>query len=100
MDKDPDSSTPADSHPKLPSSWWWLVSALAAALIFGIGGLALVRFLARPLAMLILAVSIASALAPVVEWLTRKMTRTLAVILVYAVLILFIIGVLGATIPL
>lgn len=84
----------------MPFSWWWIVSALAMGLIFGIGGLELIRLLARPIALLILAVSIASALAPVVDWLSIRLPRSLAVILVYFILVLIIVGVLSATVPL
>lgn len=81
-----------------PVSWWWLTSALAFGLAIGIGVLALVRMLAAPLAILFLAVTIGSALMPVVDWVhRRRIPRTLAVILVYALLL--IAGLLGAMVP-
>jgi putative heme transporter len=94
------SRPPKDTGPRLPLSWWGLVSVLAFGLILGIGGLELVRLLARPLALLILAISIASALAPLVEGLARKIPRLMAVILVYAIPLLIFITLLAATIPL
>lgn len=80
-------------------SWWWLVSVLAVGLVLGIGGLEVVRMLARPLALIILAVSIAAALAPLVERLEKRIPRALAVILVYTVLGLAFFGVLTTTVP-
>lgn len=83
---------------KIPS-WWWVVSALAVGLILGIGGMEIFRYLSRPLALLVLAVSIAAALAPVVERMSRRIPRTLAVVLVYLGLVLIIAGILGSTVP-
>ncbi len=50
--------------------------------------------LARPLALLIAAIVLAQALAPIVDWLARWLPRTPAVILVYVVLLLGL-GLLG-----
>ncbi len=100
MENRPDDSEHPPSRPRLPFSWWWPVSVLAVGLILGIGGLELVRLLARPLGLLVLGVSIASALAPVVERLSAKIPRTAAVILVYAVLVLLIVGIFSAAVPL
>lgn len=70
--------------------WWWLAGALAAGLVFGLGSLRLLELLARPLAYLILAITIAASLAPVVGWLESRMSRKVAVVLVYlAILLLF-----------
>jgi putative heme transporter len=74
-------------------SWWWLVSALAVGLILGLGFLAIFNMIATPLAIIVLAVAIATALAPIVGWLERRMPRMLAAILVYIVLFLIIIGI-------
>jgi predicted PurR-regulated permease PerM len=76
------------------------MSTIAVGLIFGIGGLELFRMIARELALLVLAISIASALAPIVERLTRSIPHSLAVALVYLGLVLVLVGILGSTIPL
>ena len=89
---------PGRPGPRL--SWWFIMSAIAVGLILGIGGLQLFRMIVRPLALLVLAVSIAAAIAPVVERLSRRMPYALAVGLVYVTLILVIGGILGSTVPL
>jgi predicted PurR-regulated permease PerM len=96
-----------------PMSWWGLVSAIAFALIFGIGGLYALQMLARPLAMFILAFSLAAALSPVVDWLccggrdprgrlrlkSPRLPRWAAVILVYLLLILLLLAVVAMAVP-
>ncbi len=79
-------------------SWWFVVTALAFGLVLGVGMLAALRYLARPLAMLILAVAIALALDPLVDRLSRgRMSRGLASVLVFLGVILVFVG-LGALI--
>lgn len=87
-------------HSITPASWWWLVSVLAGGLILGIGGLELFRMIVRPLGLLVLAISIAAALAPVVERLARRLPYILAVAIVYVVLVLLVVSILGSTVPL
>jgi predicted PurR-regulated permease PerM len=66
---------------------WRIVPPLAAALALGLGLLASVRYLARPLAILILAITIGEALEPLVTRLQRHMRRAFAIALVYAGLV-------------
>ncbi|HEX5386500.1 MAG TPA: AI-2E family transporter [Gemmatimonadales bacterium] len=66
-------------------TWRW-VPPLAAALALGIGLLFAVRVLVRPIAILLLAITVGEALAPIVERLARRMHRNLAIALVYVVL--------------
>jgi len=66
---------------------WRIVPPLAAALALGLGLLASVRYLARPLAVLILAITIGEALEPLVTRLQHHMRRALAIALVYAGLV-------------
>jgi predicted PurR-regulated permease PerM len=61
-------------------------------LSLGVGILAVVWFLIRPLGILLLGLTLAAALAPVVSWLERWMSRTLATILVYLLLLLILLG--------
>jgi predicted PurR-regulated permease PerM len=66
---------------------WRIVPPLAAALALGLGLLASVLYLARPLAVLILAITIGEALEPLVSRLQRHMRRAFAIALVYAGLV-------------
>lgn len=87
-------------RPRGSITWQQLTAALALGIILGVGGLYLFRFLVRPLALLVLSVSIAAALAPVVERMGRRIPRALAVVLVYVVLALIVFGIFGLTVPL
>ena len=79
-------------------SWWFVVTALAFGLVLGVGMLAALRYLARPLAMLVLAIAIALALDPLVDRLSRgRISRGLASVLVFLAVILIFVG-LGALI--
>lgn len=76
-----------------PEAAWWRGALIgAAALALALGLLAALWLLARPLALLFAAIAIAEALSPVVEQLERKMSRGIAVVLVYAVFVLILIG--------
>jgi len=71
----------------------------AIELALGLGLLALVWVLARPLALLTLGISIAAALAPMVAWLARRVPRLLAIVLVYLVVLLLLAGIGWIIIP-
>lgn len=65
----------------------------AIALVVALGLLlVVVRLLAHPLALLLLAVVFANAVAPVVTWLTHWLPRSISVVLVYAVVVLVLTG--------
>jgi predicted PurR-regulated permease PerM len=66
---------------------WRIVPPLAAALALGLGLLASIRYLARPLAILILAITIGEALEPLVTRLQHRLRRAFAIAVVYAGLI-------------
>jgi predicted PurR-regulated permease PerM len=83
----------------VPGSWWWSATSGAMALILGIGTLVLIWLFARPIALIILGISLAAALAPVVDWLGRRMSRTLSILTVYLGVLLFIFGVLAIILP-
>jgi predicted PurR-regulated permease PerM len=55
---------------------------LAVAIALGIGALAVIRFIARPLGLLIVAIALAEAMAPLVTRLGRWMRRGLAITVV------------------
>jgi predicted PurR-regulated permease PerM len=82
-----------------PSGFWWRAAfAGALAIIFGVGLLYGVRALSRPLAVLILALTVASAVAPLVDLLDRFLPRVLAIAIIYLAFpgILALIGYLVA----
>lgn len=76
------------------TSRWDAILPLAAAIALGLATLALLWLLARPLAILFLAITVAEALSPVVRRLQAKMPRVVAILLVYAgfVAIVLVIG--------
>lgn len=76
----------------LSRPWWWTVSAGALALVLGLGLLAALWYLARPLSLLLLGVTIAMALSPAVDWLEQRIPRILAILSVYAALLLLLAG--------
>ena len=80
-------------------AWWWLVLALATALILGFGFLRVIALFARPLGILILGVAIATSLAPIASFLSNRMPRTLAVILIYLMLVLTVGGIGWLALP-
>jgi predicted PurR-regulated permease PerM len=80
-----------------PGSWLWLTGVLAVGLVVGLGLLYLLGRVARPLALVVLGITVASALTPLVSWLCRWLTRVLAVLLVYTVLLL-IVAAMGAVV--
>ena len=93
---EPGSSIAELSYPRL---WWLLMTAMAVALVFGLGMLEVIRLLARPLALLIFALTLAAALAPVVSWLERRMPRVLGIILTYLVVLVLLGALIWAVIP-
>lgn len=74
--------------------WWFIALAGAAALVLGLGTLRLVGMLARPLALLILGITVAEALSPLVARLDRRLPRLAAIVVIYGALAL-LLGVLG-----
>lgn len=84
----------------VPASLWMKLVLIGAAVLFlGLGSLVLVGLFARILALIFLAVSIAAALSPIVEQLQRRIPRTLAIILVYLVLVLLFAGLITLVVP-
>jgi predicted PurR-regulated permease PerM len=80
-------------------TWWQIAVVLAVAFVLADGLFQVMWILARPLGLLLAAVVVALALAPVVDWLARRMPRIPAVLIVYFAL-LAIVGAIGwAVIP-
>lgn len=80
-------------------SWWWLVTAGAGALVVGLGLMGAIQLLARPIALLIIALTIAATLSPIVNWFDRWIPWVLALLLVYLLLILVFAGIGLIVIP-
>ena len=74
--------------------WWRPALIVAVALALALFLIQAFWLLARPLALLVAAIVLAQALAPIVDWLARWLPRTPAVILVYVILLLGL-GLLG-----
>ncbi len=79
--------------------WWELALAGAVALIVGLGTLQIVPFIAHPVALLILAICIAAAMAPLVQELERFVPRLAAILIIYLIVLLVFIGIGQAIIP-
>jgi predicted PurR-regulated permease PerM len=80
-------------------SWWWWATSGATALALGIGIVAGVWLLAREIGILILGITIAALLTPLVQWMAKWLPRTLAVVIVYLLLIMFLGGMGWIIIP-
>lgn len=81
------------------ATWWMLTAAGAAAIILGVGGLYLVQLLVRPLALLILGITLAAALAPFVRALNQRVPRPLAILLVYLTFAAILAGLIWSIVP-
>jgi predicted PurR-regulated permease PerM len=77
----------AAGHPEMARALWHLVLPGAVALALGLGLLGAIWLFARPLALLVIGVTLAQALAPLAGWLYRWMPRGAAVIVVYLTLL-------------
>jgi predicted PurR-regulated permease PerM len=89
----------ADRRGMAARSWWWYATLGAMALILGLGILAGVYLLARPIELLILGISLSAALNPATNWLDRWMPRALAVLLVFVLLAGIAVGLGWAVVP-
>ncbi len=83
----------------VPRIWWLVATAIAAAIVLGMGALTVVRALSAPISVLILGFTLAAALEPLVARLEQRLPRLLAVAVVYAVLAMLLAGVLWAVVP-
>jgi predicted PurR-regulated permease PerM len=68
----------------MPSIEWDLAFPIGAGVFVALGSLALIGWLARPLALLLVAFTLAQALSPLADRVARRVPRTLAVIAIYA----------------
>ena len=91
--------SPATSKQLGARSWWWYTSIGAMALALGFGLLGMIYLFIRPLGLLVLGISIAALFSPLISWLSRRIPRLIAVILVYLGLALLLIGIGMVIIP-
>jgi predicted PurR-regulated permease PerM len=75
------------------------ILSLAAAIALGLASVRLAWLLGRPLALVVLAITLAAALAPLAGWLDRQMPRSLAVVVVYAALAAIVIAAAAFVVP-
>jgi predicted PurR-regulated permease PerM len=83
----------------MSTHWWRTVLAGVFGLVIAVSFLVLFWLLAYQFALIVLGISIAAALSPLVSKLQRHMPRLLAVLLVYLVILLIFAGTLAMIIP-
>jgi predicted PurR-regulated permease PerM len=89
-----------DSRTSEPSIAWWRGSAIVGiALAVAIATLVALWLLARPITLILIAIIIAQALAPIVTRLERWIRRGIAVVIVYLALLLVVGGLGWLVIP-
>ena len=89
-----------ESRTSAQSIVWWRSSAIVAtALALAIGMLVLLWLLAQPITLILIAIIIAQALAPIVTRLERWIRRGIAVVIVYLALLLAVGGLGWLVIP-
>ena len=82
-----------------PGFWWRATVALALALILSLGLLLGILSLAEPLAVLVLGLTLASALAPSIRLLNRWLPRAVSILVVYLSIPLLLALIFYFTIP-
>ena len=83
-----------------PSAAWWRGAVVvASALVLALALRDLASLLARPLALIFLAVVVGEAMKPVAARLERRLPRALAVVVVYLALLLAVGGIVWVTVP-
>ncbi len=91
--RETEGSEPGVVHATLSRMRWEVVLPLAAALALGLGVIQLIGMMLRPLALLIVAITLAESLAPVVGWVEERIhRRTLAVTVVYLAIVAVLVG--------
>ncbi len=78
---------------------WKAIITLAMALLLGLGTWELIGILSQPIALLLAGITIAEALKPIVEWLSRRMSRNLAIVIVYLALLILVVAIGWFVIP-
>lgn len=95
----PGKDRPPRFHRWVPGSWVRTVGAFALAIFLGYGAVEVFDLIARPLGFLVLGVTIAAALAPLVSWIEGWMPRVAAILLVYLVILLILVGLGWLVVP-
>lgn len=81
------------------SAWWTITTAVAVAIIVGLGALDLIRLLVLPIGIFVFGLTLAASLAPLVAWLERWIPRVPAAILVYIGLIILLAALTWGVVP-
>jgi predicted PurR-regulated permease PerM len=81
------------------SGWWRSAAAIAVGILLAVSLIAFIYLLARPIALLILGVAIASAIAPLVSALATRIPRGISAILVFLIAIAIFVGAFWIIIP-
>ncbi len=81
------------------ASWWWLVLAVAVALILAAFFVGFVWLSIVPLELFILGISVATAIDPLVNFMCKKMSRLLAILFIYLFAIVLVAAVMWLVIP-
>jgi putative heme transporter len=82
-----------------PGFWWRVSAALTVALVLSLALLGGILSLAEPLAVLVLGLTLASALVPPIRFLSRWLPRALAIVVVYLSIPLLLALIFYFTIP-
>ena len=98
-DEDPPGQPPIPTTVPARTAYWRWTLPIAAAIVLGLGTLVSLRYIARPIGLLVVAVAIAEALEPAVDSLSRRMPRGLAITVVYLLLGAAAVGVAWILVP-
>jgi predicted PurR-regulated permease PerM len=96
----PDRQPSADARLRKRAAVAWRdVPPLATALLIAVAVPSLIYFFARPLALLVLAFTVAQAFAPLTDRLDRHVPRALAASLLYFAMLVLLLALLGLAAP-
>lgn len=79
--------------------WLRFTLAVALGLFLGLGTLVLTGLLAKTLTLVFLAISIAAAIAPLVTLFQRRLPRSAAIIVIYLILAVILVGIVAIIVP-
>jgi putative heme transporter len=82
-----------------PPIWGWTAGAIFVALVFAAIFLAVLWLFGRIISLFLLGIAIAAALAPLVRRAEKYINRSLAVVLVFLLVVLVFGGVIAVTLP-
>lgn len=80
-------------------AWWRWVLAGSVALVLGLGSMRVFTLLGRPIALLLLAITLAAAVAPLVQRRPERIPRVVASLGVYALALGVVVGIGWLVVP-